>query len=208
MARDLVFESDTVPRRVRHKVMPPPEQIVEIARWWGDFQPGGNLRTAHPKPIVVPSTKEADTIFDDFAEQADERLVDGKVVGSSLWARAEEKACRLALVYACSKNHEQPVIDTAAAQWACELSEYLTYRMLFLASQWVSDGVLDARQKKVLRAIREAGGRLTHNKLTRRTQWLGQKERDEIIGNLLETGQIKRDKKPSPTKKANVYILS
>jgi hypothetical protein len=75
-------------------------------------------------------------------------------------------------------------------KWAVELSSYQTRRLLFLTSRWVSDGVFDAKQKKVLRHIADAGGRVAKNLLARKTQHWTVRERDEVIANLKATGQI------------------
>ena len=207
VARLLVFESPTIPDRQRHVESPVPEEIVAGAQWWGDFAPGGNLRREHPEPQVVPTTTEGAEVFDRFAAQVDTELRQQRTVGSSLWARAEEKACRLALVYACSADRENLVIDEGAARWACELSEYLTRRVLFLAGHWVSDGQFDARQKKVLRVIRDAGGQIGRRELSRRTQWLSQRERNEVISNLQEAGLIEARQVETPTRPKLVYAI-
>jgi hypothetical protein len=155
----------------------------------------------------VPTTSDGAEVFDRFAALADTELRQHKTTGSSLWARAEEKACRLALVYACSANREHLVIDEAAAGWACELSEYLTRRVLFLAGQWVADGQFDARQKKVLRVIRDAGGQIGRRELSRRTQWLSQRERNEVIANLEEAGLIETRQVETSTRPKLVYAI-
>jgi len=207
VARLLVFESPEIPERQRQPTRLVPDEIITAARWWGDFEPGGNLRREHPDPIVVPTTAAAGQVFDTFAASVDAELRERRTVGSSLWARAEEKACRLALVYACSANREQPVIDADEARWACELSEYLTRRVLFLAGQWVSDGQFDARQKKVLRVIRDAGGQIGRRELSRRTQWLSQRERNEVISNLEEAGLIEARQVETSTRPRLVYAI-
>jgi hypothetical protein len=194
IARLLVFEAATTPSRQRTTAGAVPEPIVEAARWWGDFKPGGNLRTEHPQPVIVPCTTDAGQIFDDLAATVDSEISKLEATGSegrSLWARAEEKACRLALVHACSANRQTPVIDGCAARWACDLSVYLTRRMIFIAHEWVADGLFDARQKRVLRIIRDApGGRVSRTQLCFKTRWLSQRERQEVMDNLKETGQI------------------
>jgi hypothetical protein len=207
IARLLVFEADSTPPRQRVKVTPIPDAIIEVARWWGEFRPGGNLRGEHPEPIVVSATEDAGEVFDALAAMVDVELARDQR-GRSLWARAEEKACRLALIYACSANHEQPVIDKAAAKWACDLSEYLTRRMLYVAHEWVAEGVFDARQKRVLRIVRRAGGRISRTALCRKTQWLTQRERQEVIDNLLETGQLEQVVAKTATKPGVVYALA
>ncbi len=208
IARLLVFESAETPARQRAKATGVPEPLKQAAEWWGSFKPGGNLAPEHPQPIVVEATPEAGAVFDALAAMVDAELAKPDEAGRSLWARAEEKACRLALVYACSACAEKPVIDEAAASWACELSEYLTRRMLYIAHEWVADGVFDARQKRVVRVVRKAGGKISRSELCRKTQWLTQRERQEVIDNLLETQQLRQEEESTATRPRVWYVLA
>jgi hypothetical protein len=207
VARLLVFEGDDRAPRQRVPQKPVPASILEIARWWERFTPGGNLAQEHPEPRVVATTPEAATLFDELATAVDDGLAGADGASRALWARAEEKACRLALVYACSANHTEPVIDLLAGRWACALSRYLTQRMLFLAHQWVADGLFDARQKKVLRVIRDAGGEIGHSDLYSKTRSLTPRERQEVLENLVQTGQIEVQIEPTATKPRVRYTL-
>ncbi|RMF71693.1 MAG: DUF3987 domain-containing protein, partial [Planctomycetota bacterium] len=207
IARLLVFEADATPPRQRAEQQNVPQSILEAARWWGDFKPGGNLRVEHPEPLVVPCTDDAGERFDQLAATVDAELAKPDAGGRSLWARAEEKACRLALIYACSANREAPQIDADAACWACDVADYLTRRMLFVAHEWVADGLFDARQKKVLRIIRQAGGQIGRRELSRRTQSLTQRERQEVIDNLIETDQIEVVVTPTGTRPKVSYAI-
>ncbi|MFO0083752.1 MAG: DUF3987 domain-containing protein [Phycisphaerales bacterium] len=208
IARLLVFESAETPARQRAKALSVPEPLKQAAEWWGAQQPGGNLFKEHPKPIVVETTPQAGEVFDALASTVDAELGKPDETGRSLWARAEEKACRLALIYACSANAEKPVIDANAASWACNLSTYLTRRMLYIAHEWVADGVFDARQKRVVRVVRKAGGKISRSELCRKTQWLTQRERQEVIDNLLETQQLRQEEESSSTRPKVVYALA
>ncbi|GJQ30455.1 MAG: hypothetical protein HBSAPP03_23390 [Phycisphaerae bacterium] len=207
IARLLVFESAETPARQRARATAVPDAIKQAAAWWGSFKPGGNLAPEHPQPIVVQATPEAGAVFDALAVLVDAELGKPDESGRSLWARAEEKACRLALIYACSANAQKPVIDEDAARWACDLSSYLTRRMLYIAHEWVADGVFDARQKRVVRVVRKAGGRISRSELCRKTQWLTQRERQEVIDNLVETQQLRQEEETSATRPKVVYAL-
>lgn len=207
IARLLVFEADTTPARQRVRATLPPDQIIAMAAWWGAFRPGGNLAAEHPEPLVITTTPEAGAIFDRLASQVDARIAEPDAAASALWSRAEEKACRLALIYACSRDHLAPVIDADAASWACELAEYLTRRMLFVAHEWVADGQFDAQQKRVLRVVRRAGGKISRSELCRKTQWLKQRERQEVIDNMLETGQLRHEIVGTKTKSGVRYAI-
>ncbi|MCC6284786.1 MAG: DUF3987 domain-containing protein [Phycisphaerales bacterium] len=207
MARLIVFETGEMPPRVWQPEKEPPASIVEAARWWGGFNPGGNLNREHPKPLVVPTTDEARAVFNRLAAAADAEMERPREDVRSIWARAEEKACRLALIYACSRDRENPVIDEGAAEWACGLSEHLTRRVLYLAHEYVSQGEFDAKQKAVLRAMRAAGGRMSRSQMCRVTQHLTQRERDDVIENLKETGRLKEAVEPTAGRSRRVYEL-
>lgn len=206
-ARLLVFETDERPTRRWAPQRDAPASVVEAARWWHEHVPGGNLAREHPQPRLIETTREARAIFDALAENVDARMEGAPGSVSAAWARAEEKACRLALLHACSANREHAVIDAPAARWACELSEHLTLRLLHVAGQWVSEGVFDARQKRVLRVVREMGGAIGRSELCRRTQALTQRERQEVIDNLLETGQLVERAEPTKGRRKVVYAL-
>lgn len=207
MGRVLVFEGVSIPSRERRKLEKVPASLVKTAVAWGDVKCGGNLSGDHPQPHEVPYTHGAAQVFDRFASEADEA---GKTpVGRALWSRAEEKACRLALIYACSAASRMPLeINRDAATWACELSGYLTRRILELAGEWVADGVFDSKQKRVIRIIRDSGGRISRSDLCRKCQFLTQRERKEILDNLVETCCISVEVEETITRKSIVYQLN
>ncbi|QYK49187.1 MAG: DUF3987 domain-containing protein [Phycisphaeraceae bacterium] len=207
MARLLVFETDDMPERTWGSVAEVPEPIVEAADWWGAFTPGNHAGGSRPQPLVVKATPEAQAVFDSFAARIDIEMRMGNEVARSLWARTEEKACRLALVYACSANRERPQIDAAAAQWACDLSEHLTRRMLHLASRWVTEGAFDARVKRVVRILTDAGGTMSASDLTRKTQWMSVRERRDVMDHLVEAERLSVRTEPTKSKPRTVYEL-
>jgi len=190
VGRLIFFETMTRPPRVRHPEADPPEHLIETAKWWNSYVPhGGNTENVYPKPRLVEATDEANAIFDALAELSDAEMERDETY-APIWGRAEEKACRLALVYACSRCKEEPAIDADAANWACRLAEYTTRRTVFTADQWIAEGLFDARQKKVLRVIRKAGV-ISRSKLCHQTQSLTPKERAEVLDNLIQTDQIR-----------------
>jgi len=213
VARLIVMEAGALPERVRAIERPVPPSIVDTARAWGEFSPGGNLRREHPEPLLIEATPDAIVVFDDLAARVDDELANGDDRVHSLWARVEEKACRLALVYACSvvgdqiSKGELPVIDRAAAEWACELSAYTTRRVIHLASLWISEGRFDAQQKKVLRLIADAGGEISRTDLCRQTRRLTIRERADILSNLVETGAITEIATPTAGRTKETYVL-
>lgn len=210
VARMLAFEGTSSPDRCRPVFTDPPKSVVAGAVWWAKFRPpgAGNLHQTNAQPMVVRSTPEAVAIFDSLAEHIDQQRRVASTEAKSLWARAEEKACRLALTYACSANTlGKPVIDAAAAMWACELSEWLTRRLVELADQYVYEGQFDQRQKRILRAVRAAGGTMTAAELAVATRRITPRERVEAVGNLIATGQLVEQVEQGSTKPKRSYAI-
>lgn len=199
LSRVMIFETPPVlvPKQ-RPAVQPVPEAIVQVARWWLDFQPGGNLDREHPEPRVIPADAAAQALFDGLDRDAEAGQAElGEPLGT-LWTRATEKARKLALLYACSRHAAEPVIDETAARWGCDVSRYLTRRLIYLASQWVAENPFDARRKRVLRLIAAAGeSGLSRSELYAKTRAFTTRERAEVLEALLLCGDIREVHAPS-----------
>jgi len=210
LARMLVFDVTDIAPRAYNSDKPIPLDILEIVKTWKEFKLAGNLSAEHPTPFLVPTTPDAEKLFRDFAAKV-EKYTNGKdPVAETLWSRAEQKACRLALVSACSRHPSKLEITATDMSWALELTDHLTRKMMWLSGLWVAHNSFDAAQKKVLRAVRDAGGVVTKNQLARLTQYLSIRERGEILQNLLTTGQLNESKKGTGTRGPSpaVYFLS
>lgn len=193
MSRILIFEGASDARMCKPAASDasPPAEIVEAAKWWADFKPGGNLGDQHPSPLCVEYTPEAAEIMEGFVIKADDALMVSSNGTAELWGRAIEKAHKLALLYSCSLDRMSPQITQEAAQWAIGLTEYLTARMRYLASQWVSETPYEKRRKRLLREIHEAGDRgLSQSQITMKLKHLPVKERSELLLDLQQAGAI------------------
>jgi len=194
VGRMFAFESDLRPPPCDVDEIDVPEGILARARYWGEYKPtGGNLQHLNPEPTRVIASPEAKAMFRAFGDSFEVRMIQqGNEIETSIWGRAVEKAMRLALVHACSRSPEDLAITVEDAAWACELSAYLTRRMMHTAGQWVSEGQFDETQKRVLRIIGDAGGIMPQWDLNRKTRWLKKRDRDDLIANMLDTNQIKK----------------
>lgn len=208
LGRCLIIEGDEKPPRQMVPERPVPTPIIETAKFWGSYRTGpGNIEDQHPEPTIVRASSDAEAVFEALAETADQRQAAGGR-GSAVWTRAEQKARQLALIYAASANRETPVIDIAAATWACDFTSYLTSRMVHLCSIYVSANEQENRQQKVLRIIKDAGGRIGQRELSRATQWLKARERLEILHNMMEAGLIRQATNKTATKTGVVWEAS
>ncbi len=178
-----------------------PEAVRTTARWWAQFCPGdkgGNLTHWHPQARLVQAVPEADEALRTFRQEADQEYSRAEdrsdAVSMAIWARAHEKARRLALIYACSANHQAPQITMAAAQWACDLVRHQTRRMLFMAGEHVSENDFDARCKALVTTLRK--WRAKHGdtwmpfwKVSRKHRW-SEREHEEVRTALLNQRRI------------------
>jgi hypothetical protein len=174
VGRLLLFEGLGFVPMVLAPDVEPPAELIERAKWWGDQGAGGNLSNlaqSTPSPRVVPMTGEAREILLALIARADAAMQKwGEPLGV-VFGRTAEAAVKLALIYACSANHLEPVIDAAAMQWGSRIAEYSSQRLAHLAHWHVSDSVFSGLRKKILLAIEAAGANgITAARLTRRFQ--------------------------------------
>ena len=190
-----------------------PEPIAETARWWAKFQPGsGNLDPLHPTPRLVPYSPEGEEALRAYRDQADAEYVKAEdqkdQTGMAIWARANEKARRLALIYACSENHKDPVIGVGAAEWASRFVDHQTRRMLYMAVGHVAENEFHAECLKALRKLREAPDQtLPHSTLLKRMKMDARKFR-ELTNTLIESHQVVTKEVTTQGRTGLVYRLT
>ncbi len=170
-ARMMILECGERGRGQEPKIAEVPEEIMNVARWWADYQPGsGNLGPWHPRPIIVPHDDAAKELLIASRLKAENEYAKAErkndSVGTTVWGRVNEQTRKLALLYAVSANHESPVINEAAANWAMTLIDHLTQRMLFMASSHVAESLFETDCLKVFAKIRKEKTRtISHSKL-------------------------------------------
>jgi hypothetical protein len=194
---------------------PLPASIVEAARWWADFRPGGNLGEEHPAPRLVPTTPDALAAFADLRRRIDATYDECQAVGDNpgmaIWARAYEKARRLALVYACSADCENPAITTEAVAWSGAFALHQTRRMLYMARQYASESEFDARRKRLLEVLdhwrRQHGDEwMPFWKVNRKLPW-SNREHEEVRDTLLHQRLIEARTTPTRGRPGLFYRL-
>jgi len=177
-----------------------PKSILKRARWWAEFKPGkGNLKTAHPEPTLVEPATDARMRLGEIRALADAAYAEAEAksdqAGMALWARANEKVRRLALVHGCSANHRRPQITVQGVDWAWALVEHQTRRMLFKASQHVSAGDFESQCKAMVRVLREWAAKhpadpwMPFWQVSRRLAW-SPREHDEVRQALMDQHRI------------------
>lgn len=210
VARMMMFEAETYGDEQSVDAVDVPASIVQQAKRWIDRVGVGNLSGVNPEPDVVMETAASRSVFSEYRRRIRTIVADDTIAEAvtNSWSRATEKARRLALIYACSESSENPVIDAPAATWATRVVEHLTSRTLAVMDRWVSDSEFDARQKRVLRILHDAGGSLTRSELTRRTRQWTRRQRDEVIENMVDTKQINMTDAETGGRKATIVSIA
>ncbi len=175
---------------------PIPGSILEAARWWAEYKPGaaGNLTDWHPVPHRVPQSDAAGAVFRDVRERADAEYAQceqaNDPAGMAIWARAYEKARRLALLHTISACRDNPVITPEAATWAGAFVDHQTRRMLFMARHYASESEFDGKRKRLLDVLEQ--WRRQHGdewmpfwRINRKLPW-SSREHEEVRDTLLQ----------------------
>ena len=196
-----------------------PENILEIARFWQNLpcRPGeGNLSDEHPEPRVIEYTSDArqainhlrrDTEFEYRAAEED-----GNEMAMTVWGRVAENARKLALLYACSVKHENPIITVEAVEWAGTFAKHMARRMLYLTGDYVARNDFDAICKELIRHLRRWHDTKGDESLMpawelRRRLKIRPREFDEVVESLIDQKMIVFGAKPGKTKARNGYRL-
>lgn len=182
----------------------------------GGREPPGNLvgRTAGPETAidarVVTMEPEARAAFDQLGDAITSELRAAR--GSpytAILARIAENAQKVALILAVGRNPDHPAIAGAEAEWAIAFVRHFARRTIDAVERHVGDNEIDRSHKRVLDLIRQAGrAGIRKNELTRRTQFLEMRRRDEILSALIEAGQIAASQQRSATRGAVIYRVA
>jgi len=191
-----------------------PERIAATAKWWADFRPGsehGNLNNWHPKPRLVDMTPDALAAMRAARLEADAEYAKAEsnndTATMSIWARAYEKARRLALIYACSENHLDPMISRQAAEWAWAFAKHQTQRMVFGAHNRVAENPFHAECLKVMEKLRaEPGKTLKHSVLMKRMK-LDAQMFQKVVETLYQQEDIQIRNDPTKGRAGTYYLL-
>ena len=197
------------PRRAQEaRPIEAPESILTTARWWRRFDPGGDLAMANPVPRTVPFGGKARELMaslrDDLNGQYNAAPEDDEVT-RSVMARAHEQASKLALIYAVSENHRDPVIGESAARWASDFALHQVRRMLAMANMYGCLSDFERACQKVLAKLRaQPDCSMQHSALMNYTRWEAQLFK-RVMDTLIERGEAEKVNNPTSGRTAIVY---
>ncbi len=189
-----------------------PQSIKETLTWWANYRPTpGDIANIHPIPRIIELTEEAKEIITDVRVEArrhqNEANAKNDVVKAAVWSRVRQMTRKLALIYAISANHKEPVIDAAAISWARDFVIHQAKRMLFMANDHVSENPFHAQCLKVIKRLRESPGQTESRRSIMRHMKCKATELNEIVQTLYEQGRIEPVDINTKTKPAQGYKL-
>ena len=196
---------------------PPPDLIAGLQLLAsGPGQQRGNLAgtTSGPQTAVVlttvPMTDAARARFKSLSgELTDELRAAAGTSFTAILARIGEIAMKLALIVAVGKDPVAPVIAIDDADWAIAFVRHYAQRAMEAVDRHVADTETEAHLKRLRELIRAAGAKgITKSELTRGSQWLKSRDRDDIIQTLIESGDVTTGMRSSATRQAMVYRLA
>jgi hypothetical protein len=188
VGRLLFLEAMDLPTRRRPKKNDPPPNVIAKLKQWYELTPPGWGDLGNGKPLVVEKTPEATERHESYCNQIHEKHRREDNVATAVWARAPEKAAKLALIYACcSAESTKPVISLAAENWGIKLANYSTRLILKSAAESVAGSKYEKNLKFVFNAIEDG---ISQWGLTRKIQRLTPRERSEILNDLMSRGAV------------------
>jgi len=152
----------------------------------------GGVAEVMVEPRVVPMSAVARKIFNQLDIQLLRRLRDSRGTGfSSILARIEENATKLALIRAVSRDPVTPKIDDHDARWGILLSTHCAELTILEVSERVSENLVESQHKRAMQIVRDAGlAGMTKNNFVRRTQFMDFRQRDGILRTLVDAGLV------------------
>jgi hypothetical protein len=215
-ARMIILECGARSEGQDAKVLEIPERVIATAKWWKDLMPGnGNLQSWHPIPLIVPQSAEAMSILADSRSEAEAEYRKAEnqndSIGTTVWGRVNEQARKLALLYAISENHTNPIIGADAANWATALMMHQTRRMLFMANAYSNENDFAMRCQRVIDLLSKWSEQfgetwMPYRDISRKLRW-NRREHEDIRNALVDQERIETDSVVSGGRPKIVYRL-
>ena len=188
----------------------PPELVTRVQAW-AQFQPSPPAdtpdiaRTIGVYQVMVPTSPEAQQVFlqlrADVRRRRNEALREHSPQ-APLWSRVEEHARRVALIIASGDcmSPDAACITQEHAEDACRVAMYCTLHFIIATAAHIADSETERWVKRILLMVQEGKSKGTRSRaITRRTQALSKRMREDILMSLLESGEILKSKPKGQT---------
>ena len=210
VARCIIVEAGKRGEAGTPQPITPSDSLIRAATYLANLDVNGNLTNEYPKPLIITETPEATAALREVQQECDRRYnfyeAQNEGAAKALWARAHEKVCKLAMLHGISSNVYNPLITDKSVKWAWKFIDHLTRRMLYMADSYVYENVFDEKCQKVIRMLREHGGRIKHAKLLNRFHD-SLDNLKKVVETLMEQGVLTYEMEATKTRPSKVYVL-
>ena len=210
VARCIIVEAGKRGEAGNPQPITPSDSLIRAATYLANLDVNGNLTNEYPKPLIITETPEATAALREVQQECDRRYdfyeAQNEGGAKALWARAHEKVCKLAMLHGISGNVYNPLITEKSVRWAWKFIDHLTRRMLYMADSYVYENVFDEKCQKVIRMLREHGGRIKHAKLLNRFHD-SLDNLKKVVETLMEQGILTYEMEATKTRPSKVYVL-
>jgi hypothetical protein len=172
----------------------------------GNLSDVGAIDEVLVEPRVVPMTAAAAEAFGQLDEELLERLRNSRGTGfSSILARIEENATKLALIRAVSRDAVDPEIRDHDACWGIAIARHCAEQTIREVSLRVSENPTESNHKRALLILQAAGPEgMTKREFTRRTQFMDLHQRDNVLRTLAEADLVSLEMRQARGRPAQV----
>ena len=177
--------------------VPLPPELVDRVRFWIEYQPPSNkpLAAMYPKPTELDYEPAAWDRWTSHSANISKRLNSEDSIAAAIWTRSAEKAHKLAIIAAAACKSF--TVRAEHMNWAIALQNALTRKMTRRIEDNVADSRCEKQKKWILQKLTD--GPISKAQLTRRTQKIGARERNELLTDLIEAKQVQYSKVESKT---------
>lgn len=166
--------------------LPIPASIINYAKAWSGWTPGGLLASERPEPLTLQHTPEAYARVEKHLTEISERAINETGPKRAIWRRAGEKTNKIALVLASSRWKLPPAapveITIQDVDLAIQISNWTSRRCIEEVLEKVYESDREKWVKKILRMCQKPK---TKTEIVRATQGLSSRMRDEIMQELI-----------------------
>jgi predicted RNA-binding protein Jag len=215
LSRMLIFESESPdpPKKPRRNLTkrPPVELLEKITKTYNKKTihiPEGNIdNQVNVYPQTVDISDDAVSILEDFdtyvREMRDKMRLENRV--DTIYNRTSQIAEQIALIIAGGIDIDYPKITDREMIYAINLTKYLADCMLYITENFIADNDYHHAVKNMLQLIRKSG-RITMSQITRKTQDLQARVRNDILETLKESEQVKEFSEGTGHSKKRIFI--
>jgi hypothetical protein len=192
--RWLVFStSDRPEKRLEKFDYNPPEKLVDMIKTWMAQNPIEIDSYGVMNPKEISFTPEAWQVFANYEKKMRKLVEETPYPLNELYVRSGEHAVKLATIIA-----DDDWIGTPEVEQAISIVEQSNNNILEFAS-----GITNSKHEEsvvyVLDVIKRFDGEMTLNQITQRTRRLNNKDRMDILNQLVESGELIASKEGKKT---------